>query len=186
MPLLLPLIPRASNQINATSQRSWNKQVESGALGLSGFVPPPNFVDLDAQIRYFTRQSSLLIKNIGEKTARDVEFLVQQSYRKRITKKVFEEQLAKKLNASKNRAAFIARDQTTKLNVGLTKVRHLSAGITRYIWKTAGDIRVRPKHAALEGKVRTWNKELEPGEDPGCRCVPIPYPVDGLADSGTY
>lgn len=39
-----------------------------------------------------------------------------------------------------------------------------------YIWRTAGDERVRPEHAQYNGTKRAWNDSPNPGEDFNCRC----------------
>ena len=49
---------------------------------------------------------------------------------------------------------------------------------THYIWHTAGDDKVRPSHAANEGRVFAWNNPPptgNPGDEPGCRCTAEPY-----------
>jgi Phage Mu protein F like protein len=43
-----------------------------------------------------------------------------------------------------------------------------------YIWRTREDLRVRPAHAANNGKVFSWNEPpptLHPGQSYNCRCV---------------
>lgn len=47
-----------------------------------------------------------------------------------------------------------------------------------YIWRTAGDDKVRPSHAANEGKVFAWDNPPptgNPGDAGNCRCVAEPY-----------
>jgi hypothetical protein len=39
-----------------------------------------------------------------------------------------------------------------------------------YIWRTAGDDKVRKTHAAFDGTIRTWDNAPDPGEDMNCRC----------------
>ena len=79
----------------------------------------------------------------------------------------------------------LSRDQTTKLNASLTKLRQESAGITEYIWQTAGDERVRPTHKANDGKKFNWDKPPaktgHPGTDINCRCVAIPV-MEGIIE----
>jgi SPP1 gp7 family putative phage head morphogenesis protein len=76
-----------------------------------------------------------------------------------------------------SRAKLIARDQTSKMNGAMTMLRQTSLGISRYIWQTAGDERVREEHADLDGQAFAWDappSEGNPGEPVNCRCVAIP------------
>jgi len=76
------------------------------------------------------------------------------------------------------RSRLIAIDQTNKFYGSLQKVRQSQAGISRYIWRTSKDERVRETHVAREGKVFTWEKGSEIGTHPGqeiqCRCIAEP------------
>ena len=58
-----------------------------------------------------------------------------------------------------------------------------ATGVTRYIWTTQRDSRVRAMHVLLEGTVQRWDRPPisgsegfrgHPGEPAGCRCVPWP------------
>ena len=80
-------------------------------------------------------------------------------------------------------ATLIARDQIGKLFGDLTKERDQEIGITRFIWRTAGDERVRDSHDALEGQEFTWAEGAEdsqtgetiwPGTAIQCRCTSEP------------
>ena len=71
----------------------------------------------------------------------------------------------------------ITRDQTNKAIGQLTHARHKQIGIAEYDWLTAGDERVRPSHAELDGTRHSWEDPPSvghPGEDIQCRCVAIP------------
>ncbi len=92
---------------------------------------------------------------------------------------------------TKDRARFIARDQTSKLNGDISRHRQVAAGIRGYRWRTVGDNAVRESHKERNGKFYAWNpedvgKKLEdgsvmldpeaedighPGDDYQCRCI---------------
>lgn len=49
---------------------------------------------------------------------------------------------------------------------------------THYVWRTAGDSRVRGSHASRNGQIFAWANPPEhghPGQEPNCRCWPEPY-----------
>jgi SPP1 gp7 family putative phage head morphogenesis protein len=76
-----------------------------------------------------------------------------------------------------SRAKLIARDQTSKINGAFTSVRQQSLGITKFVWQTAQDERVREEHADLDGEEYLWSeppKEGMPGEAVNCRCIALP------------
>lgn len=97
---------------------------------------------------------------------------------------------------TRNRARFIARDQTSKLNADLTEVRNVALGLDLYEWGGTGDERERDSHFVLNGMLckysdptvysddggKTWKKRStigafigKPGEDYQCRCLALPY-----------
>jgi len=86
--------------------------------------------------------------------------------------------LSDQFNWSLKRSKLIARDQMATFNGALNKVRQKQVGFDKYIWSTSLDERVRPEHAAREGKVFSWDDPPEdghPGEPINCRCVARPY-----------
>lgn len=86
--------------------------------------------------------------------------------------------LAKKLmelkTMKRSKANLIARDQVSKLNGQINKIRQTKLGITDFIWNTVGDSRVRSEHREHEGKKYSWSKGAAgnyPGRDIQCRCT---------------
>ncbi len=52
----------------------------------------------------------------------------------------------------------------------------------KYIWRTQGDDKVRPDHAALNGQIFSWDNPPpvgHPGHDYNCRCMAEPY-LEGI------
>lgn len=76
-----------------------------------------------------------------------------------------------------NRARLIARDQISKLNGQVTQERQKNLGVSKYIWRTSLDERVRDSHRELEGTTQSWDDPPSvghPGEDYNCRCTAEP------------
>lgn len=106
------------------------------------------------------------------------------------------EDLSAKIQASfgvnQSKADLLARDQVLKLNGQLTQTRQQNAGVSKYIWTTVGDERVRGNptgknpdglHYELDGTVQSWavpptisedGRTGHPGDDYQCRCTAFP------------
>lgn len=79
-----------------------------------------------------------------------------------------------------NHAKFTARNQISNFNAVTSKIRVQKLGISKAIWRTAKDERVRPCHSVRDGKEfeiekglysSCDGKTLIPGVDFQCRCV---------------
>ena len=46
----------------------------------------------------------------------------------------------------------------------------------KYIWRTMRDAKVRKEHRALDGEIRDWSDDPDPGEEDNCRCWAVPIP----------
>jgi SPP1 gp7 family putative phage head morphogenesis protein len=132
-----------------------------------------------------------LIKSIPEQELSQVQALFEDpvNFGRRVEE--MRELIQERFSVSESRATLIARDQTLKLNGQITKTRQVRAGITKYVWTTSGDARVRGQkgepdnHYILDGTVQSWDsppvvdestgRRCHPGEDYQCRC--IAYPV---------
>lgn len=99
---------------------------------------------------------------------------------------------------SRRKAKFLARQETALFMAKFQAKRFHDAGVVKYQWSTSHDDRVRPatwltpaerkhagNHRALDKGIYRWDappdakffsigKPCNPGEDYGCRCVPIP------------
>ena len=85
---------------------------------------------------------------------------------------------------SKNRAKFIARQETALMVSKYRETRYQEAGLNEYIWSTSHDERVRKDHRDLNGRKFSWDsppvvdkatgRRGNPGEDFGCRCLAVP------------
>lgn len=87
-------------------------------------------------------------------------------------------------DVTQTKAAFLARQETALLVSKHRQVRFEDAGVTRYIWRTAGDSRVRKDHDHLDGREflysqppiidRATGQRGNPGQGFNCRCVDEP------------
>lgn len=112
--------------------------------------------------------------------------------RRRVEENVFKgmrtDKLARIIEAEfgvgKRKAEFLADQETGLLMAKYRQGRYQDVGVQEYIWQTSNDIRVRPDHAALNGRRFNFNappitdkatgRRNNPGEDYRCRCVPKP------------
>ena len=75
------------------------------------------------------------------------------------------------------KSKLITRDQYSKFYGGLSEIRQTASGIDAYIWRTQGDDRVRPEHAAQDGNRYAWSDPPStgiPGSAVNCRCLADP------------
>lgn len=86
--------------------------------------------------------------------------------------------ILERVDVTKSKAKFIARDQISKLNGELSRIQQTQNGIHSYSWSTSLDGRVRDTHAEKNGVEFRWDSPPEdtghPGEDYQCRCIPEP------------
>lgn len=176
-----------------------NRRTVQLAIGADPFEHEPW---LGRVLEAATRENVALIKSVPRRYFGSISDLLNTSYSQGLRWEEVEEQLTasflesggseSELGIATRRAGLIARDQVGKIGSALTTSRFGDAGITKYIWRTAQDERVRgapggkyprarPSHWAREGKV--YEIDSPPEEDeydgpPGypflCRCVMEP------------
>ncbi len=109
-----------------------------------------------------------------------VSLNVQQGFR---AEKLIESIQAEK-KVSSNKAKFLAKQETSLMVSKYRQIRYEEVGVTKYMWSTSKDRRVRHDHRELQGKVFRFDQppvtdhatmaRNNPGEDFNCRCVAIP------------
>lgn len=124
-----------------------------------------------------------LIKSIPDQYIKDVEGSVMRAVQVGNDVGALAKELEEKFDVARNRARFIARDQTAKATAALNRSRQLELGIVEAEWQHSGAGRhPRPTHVkAGRDRVRFdvakgWfdpavQKFIQPGELPNCRCV---------------
>jgi SPP1 gp7 family putative phage head morphogenesis protein len=183
-------------ELAAFNKVQYEKTINS-VLGIDIFLEEPWLVP---QIELFANQNAQLIDSLTQNELDRVSGIIQRALQEGSNYSSVVENIEKSFGITRRHAKLIARDQTSKLNGSLTKLRQQEAGINFYTWQTSGDERVRQSHKALDGKLCRWDdptvyfnekngkweKRANIGGDPvhtsqavQCRCVPIPY-IEGL------
>lgn len=169
------------NEISDFNQNQFQK-INRSVFGIDIFFDQPYLRD---QLELFSRQNAQLITSLPEEELFQVSGTVERALVEGQRFTEVSKELQKRFGITRRRANLISRDQTTKLNASLTRLRQSSAGIEEYIWETAGDERVRPTHRAHDGKKFRWDDPPadtgHPGTDINCRCVAIPV-LEGIID----
>ena len=144
---------------------------------------------LDEYLQAAAYNNSQLIKSIPAQYLGQVENIVLTNVRAGGRPAAIESLLRDQFGVTQNRAKFIARDQTSKINGDLTARRQQNAGFDYFQWVDSNDSRVRDRHEAIADKVTAYGKgvyrwdnpplsdkgdPIIPGQDYGCRCIARP------------
>lgn len=168
----------AINEFNKQQFQKMNRTV----FGIDLFVDEPWLKD---QLELFANQNAQLITSLPDEELERVSQAIQRNLQEGKRYREVASDIQKTFGISKRRATLIARDQTTKLNSSLTKLRQQEIGVEEYIWQTSGDERVRPTHRAHDGKKFRWDEPPKdtghPGQDINCRCNAIAV-LEGILD----
>lgn len=133
------------------------------------------FADMAASTRI--EQNVALVQGVTSTMARELRAEVEQGLLRGERPASIVEIFEKRLKVGKSNLERIARDQTSKAQAELSRIRQEALGVESYEWSTSGDERVRASHKALDGKIFRWDQPPSvghPGHDVGCRCVSVP------------
>lgn len=162
-----------SNQTN--KRRFYSAMNNAIGVDLQSVIANENLDDI---LVATTRENVALIRSIPEEYFKKIETIVFTNTTQGSTAGSMIKQIMQTGKVTTNRAKLIARDQTSKLNSALTQQRSQNLGIEEYVWRTAGDERVRESHRRKNGKVFRWDDPPKdtghPGQDIQCRCVAEP------------
>lgn len=170
----------------ATHQRIQLERQTKAALGADVFLSDRK---LPAITEGFVAENVALIKSLPAQMYVDVEKAVSRALANATPHHKLAEELEERFKVSRDRARLIARDQIGKLYGQINAARQRDMGVTRFIWRTVHDQRVRAEHEDRDGKTyeysdpptndRTGEPEL-PGEPINCRCHAEPVFADIL------
>lgn len=145
----------------------------------------PQFTDAMRKelMEKYNTNMDLYIKNWQEEAIIRLRTKVEDSMIKGFRAEQLEKIIMNEFGVTKKKAKFLALQETSLLTSKYREERYKSAGVKKYRWSTSRDQRVRDRHKELHGQIFDWDNppitdnlgnRNHPGEDYGCRCVPIP------------
>lgn len=175
------------------NNKEWQKILRR-TVGVGLLTEEPG---LKTQLDLFVKTNANLITSLQADAIKNIQGKIERGFATGRRHTDIAKEIREEFQVSKSRARLIARDQVSKLNGRLTQMRQEQAGISKYIWQTSEDIRVRVTHNPMDGKVGRWDDasvyatisepdkflarsginavELHPGEDFQCRCFAEPF-----------
>lgn len=139
---------------------------------------------LKTTLDHFQDRNVAEIKSLAGKQLTEIRGILEEGEIGAARVEDISKRIQDSFGVTKSKGDLLARDQVLQLNADLTKTRQTNAGITKYIWTTSNDERVRPDHAELDGTVQSWaappvvdeksGRTGNPGDDYQCRCIAFP------------
>ena len=150
--------------ISDANRAQWSKIIRA-SIGVDLWQQEPFLAN---QQSLFVSQNVQLIQKLKQDSVSDIQGIVQRGLQQGLRVEEIQAQVQQRVNVTEGRAKLIARDQVAKANAELTQLRQENLGVSKYIWRTAKDERVRgkasgiypdarPKHSNLEGKTCVWS-----------------------------
>lgn len=183
-------LTQIANTNRKLTVREWKRAIKK-TLGIDLFEDYYNGGNYQKLVDVWIDNNVQLITSVPAASLDEMKKVVFDGWYESKSTKAIVKDLQNKFDVSKNKAEFLAVDQTSKLNSQLTQFQQTDAGIEEYIWDSAGDSRVRKSHRKLDGKTFRWDdppvvdekngRRCHPGEDYRCRCIAIPkFKIESL------
>jgi SPP1 gp7 family putative phage head morphogenesis protein len=176
-------IGKMANLTRKLTIKEW-KRVVKRTLGIDIMEDYYNGLKFRQLFDRWTAANVGLIKTIPQESLGKMRDIVKSGYLRGTNTKSIAREIQENYGIGKSRAQFIARDQIAKLNANITREQQSDAGVSEYVWRTAGDVRVRDSHKPLNDKRFKYSeppvvddktgRRASPGEDYQCRCVALP------------
>lgn len=179
--------------VAAATGKRFEKSAEAASIVLPSIGSIVEQEQIGDALDALTADNVDLITNMGDEYLRKVQRAINDNFMtgKYIGKGGLEKELSRVSRVSKNRAKLIARDQTSKINASMVRIRATGAGSIGYQWNNVQDQRVRgnpngkypnvPKsrnHWNREGQYFLWSNSANPPIAPNGKPFRKP-PIDG-------
>lgn len=166
-------------------QDSWSKRQQDRVDKKLGISLSKSTLWREGTANAFIHQNTALIKKLSEEVSGKVESSLFAHIQAGHTTREISKDIRQIGDFTKNRSELIARDQVSKLNGQLTRIRQKQAGISHYIWDCSEDERLCDICSERQGKRYSWDEDPRPGEiHINCRCSSLAdlSSVEGLED----
>lgn len=134
----------------------------------------------------YSDNMELWIKKWSEESIRELRTIVEENAAAGYRFDVLVDKIQNRYDVSRTKAEFLARQETSLFISKHRQQKFEDAGVTSYIWQTAGDARVREDHAKLDGREfeyanppiidESTGMKGNPGE--GFNCLPGDSPIN--------
>ena len=125
-------------------------------------------------------ENALKVKDIKKAKALELQDIIRDAYYKGKTTDEIIDKVSKTIDRGESGLKRIARDQVIKFANAVQTEKEQKAGVSRFIWVTMGDERVRDTHKNVDGKefdnvtgalgLLDFPDSRFPGDDVNCRC----------------
>lgn len=131
----------------------------------------------------YTKNQQLNIKNWSKEQTERLRNMIQENVLDGHNRRNMIDRIESEYEVSRNKAKFLARQETSLFMSKFRRERFLGAGVRKYRWSSSHDKRVRHLHEDLNGKIFFFGsppvsgpkgEREEPGEPFGCRCSAVP------------
>lgn len=151
----------------------------AGSLGVSPVLDERTAERLKKD---YNESQKLNIKNWAPEQVERLRNMVEK-YQTSESNEALTDIIQREWNVSANKAAFLARQETSLFFSKFSMERAKSSGVRRYRWSTSHDERVRVSHKELNGTIHSVDdppivdpktgRRAHPGCDYNCRCIAI-------------
>lgn len=144
----------------------------------------------------YTNNMKFFVKDWAENRISEMRKKVQQLILKGYRADEVEKFLINEYNVAKNKAKFLAENETNIMMSEYKKVTYQSMGSTKFVWRTITDGKERELHKQLNGTTWSWDNPPVidertgqtglPGQTYNCRCMAQPLFSDDLKMHNQY
>jgi SPP1 gp7 family putative phage head morphogenesis protein len=134
-------------------------------------------------VDHFVAANVALVKRIPARLHDDLEVMITHAVASGRRHPALTRDIKDRFGVAEKHARLIARDQIGKFHAKVNHHRQQEMGVTKFIWRSVGDERVREWHQELDGTTHSFDKpprnpdtgeRVLPGDDVQCRCSSEP------------